>query len=63
MLRDKLIFPIKQYNIIVKKTGSNKGLLQGGILSSLLINWTLDGLSDVARRSSVTNSKTGQIVK
>lgn len=32
---------------------NNKGVPQGGIISPLLINWTLDGLSHVARTSSV----------
>lgn len=59
ILGDKLTFPKKQYNTIIKDSENNKGIPQGGIISPLLMNWTLDGLSDAARRGSVTDLNTG----
>jgi len=56
ILGDQLIFPKKQYNSIIKEFEKNKGIPQG---APLLMNWTLDGLSDAPIR--VTEVDTGDI--
>jgi retron-type reverse transcriptase len=45
-------------NIIVNKGDLTTGVLQGGILSPLLMNWTLDGLEEAAKTAAelVTNN-------
>ena len=40
---------------------NNAGIPQGGIISPILMNWTLGGLSQAARIGSVTDEK-GKIV-
>jgi retron-type reverse transcriptase len=52
---------INKYKKILNFSENNAGIPQGGILSPVLMNWTLDGLSHVARIGSVTNEN-GEIV-
>lgn len=50
--QDKLI------KVLVQPLENNKGVPQGGIISPLLMNWTLDGLENIAVESSwIINSK------
>ena len=42
----------KRYNIIIHKSENKKGIPQGGIISPLLMNWTLDGLQHVVQISA-----------
>jgi RNA-directed DNA polymerase len=43
------------YRTIMKEKDNKRGIPQGGIISPLLLNWTLDGLSYAARKGSVTD--------
>lgn len=48
----------KEYKIIIDKINNNNGVPQGGILSPILMNWTLDGLLDNIRENAfVINDK------
>ena len=44
--------PIKQYKLIIAKSDNNTGIPQGGIISPLLMNWTLDGLQHHVKDSA-----------
>lgn len=57
MFKNRLVFPKDDYKTIIKPENNHKGIPQGGIISSLLMNWTLDGLSYSARMASITSSK------
>ena len=52
---------INEYKEIVNSSENNAGIPQGGIISPILMNWTLDGLSQAARIGSVTDEN-GKIV-
>jgi retron-type reverse transcriptase len=52
---------INKYKEILNSSENNTGIPQGGIISPILMNWTLDGLSQVARIGSVTHEN-GKIV-
>ena len=52
---------INKYKKILNFSENKTGIPQGGIISPVLMNWTLDGLSHVARIGSVTNEN-GKIV-
>lgn len=54
-LEKKIQMPKEHYNLILKAEDNKKGIPQGGIISPLLMNWTLDGLAFEARVGSVTN--------
>lgn len=41
------------YTLVTSSKDNNKGVPQGGIISPLLMNWTLDGLSTIARNSAM----------
>ena len=58
---DAIKFPKEKYCLILKKEDNVKGIPQGGIISPLLMNWTLDGLSFAARTGSVTDNE-GKVV-
>jgi retron-type reverse transcriptase len=46
-----------KYKKIIKCNDNNTGIPQGGIISPALMNWTLDGLSHIARIGSITDEK------
>lgn len=60
---DAIIFPREKYRLILKKEdhSNSVGIPLGGIISPLLMNWTLDGLSFAARTGSVTDNE-GKVV-
>lgn len=58
--KEKLNLPKGAYKSILKAKANLKGVPQGGIISPMLMNWTLDGLSDSARVASVTTPETGE---
>lgn len=60
-LEDAIKFPKEEYSLILGKEDNVKGIPQGGIISPLLMNWTLDGLSFAARTGSVTDNE-GKVV-
>jgi len=49
-----------RYKKLLDSNDNNIGILQGGIISPVLMNWTLDGLAHTARIGSITdkNGKT-----
>jgi retron-type reverse transcriptase len=61
MFKSILIFPKDEYKTTIKPEDNNKGIPQGGIISPLLMNWTLDGLSHTARIASITSSESGEL--
>lgn len=60
--KNKIILPKDNYRTIVKTEDNNKGIPQGEIISPLLMNWTLDGLSHSARIASITSPKNGKLL-
>lgn len=58
---DAIKFAKEKYCLIQGKEDNVKGIPQGGIISPLLMNWTLDGLSFAARTGSVTDNE-GRVV-
>lgn len=62
IFKHELIFTENKYNQIQNSEENNKGISQGGIISPLLMNWTLDGLSYIARNGSVTNHTNRKII-
>lgn len=46
---------LNKYKTVLKSSESNAGIPQGGSISPILMNWTLDGLSQAARIGSVTD--------
>jgi len=52
---------INKYKKILNSSENNVGIPQGSILSPILMNWALDGLSQTARIGSVT-TENGKIV-
>jgi retron-type reverse transcriptase len=60
IFKNRIRLPKEDYRTIIKPEDNHKGIPQGGIISPLLMNWTLDGLSHSARIASVTSSKSGK---
>jgi Group II intron, maturase-specific domain/Reverse transcriptase (RNA-dependent DNA polymerase) len=56
-----IIPPKYKYKTIIKPEDNNKGIPQGGVISPLLMNWTLDGLSYTARTASITSPENGKL--
>lgn len=47
----------KKFKLIISKVDNNNGIPQGGIISPLLMNWTLDGLQHHIKSSAVKLAK------
>ena len=56
-----LNFEINKYKEVLNFSENNAGISQGGIISPILMNWALDGLSQAVRIGFVTNEN-GKIV-
>jgi retron-type reverse transcriptase len=52
---------LNSYKTLIKASDNIKGIPQGGIISPTLMNWTLDGLTQVARVGSCTDDK-GRVI-
>jgi retron-type reverse transcriptase len=49
--------------IITEPNDNNTGIPQGGIISPLLMNWTLDGLSHAARTGAITKDGINKVLE
>jgi retron-type reverse transcriptase len=48
------------FNIITKPEENNYGIPEGGIISPILMNWTLDGIEEVCLRNACVSYPSGQ---
>ena len=60
MLKTRIVERIGDgFNVIIKPEDNNYGIPQGGIISPLLMNWTLDGIEEVCIDNARVISPTG----
>src|SRR5215813_9930691 len=63
MLKTRIVEQIgTEFNIITKPEDNNYGIPQGGIISPLLMNWTLDGIEEICIDNAYITKPSGKRV-